>query len=33
VVFDDDADRDDPAAREVARRRLAEAVEGEDTTR
>ncbi|MEI4278921.1 hypothetical protein [Klenkia terrae] len=33
VVFDDDADRDDPAARDVARQRLAEAVEGEDTTR
>ncbi|SDG49613.1 hypothetical protein [Klenkia brasiliensis] len=33
VVFDDDADRDDPAAREVARARLAEAVDGEDATR
>jgi len=33
VVFDDDADRDDPAARELARRRLAEAVDSEDATR
>ncbi|GHE13457.1 hypothetical protein [Klenkia taihuensis] len=33
VVFDDDADRDDPAAREVARARLAEAVDGEDASR
>lgn len=33
VVFDDDADRDDPAAREVARARLAEAVDSEDATR
>ncbi|MEI4271776.1 hypothetical protein TEK04_08570 [Klenkia sp. LSe6-5] len=33
VVFDDDADRDDPAAREVARRRLAEAVDAEDASR
>ena len=29
VVFDDDADRNDPRAREVARRKLAEAVESE----
>lgn len=29
VVFDDDADRDDPASREVARRKLAEAVAAE----
>ncbi len=29
VVFDDDADRHDPRAREVARRKLAEAVEAE----
>lgn len=29
VVFDDDADRNDPRAREVARRKLAEALEGE----
>jgi hypothetical protein len=33
VVFDDDADRDDPAAREVARLRLAEAVDSEDASR
>ena len=33
VVFDDDADRDDPAARELARQRLAEAVDSEDATR
>lgn len=32
VVFDDDTDRDDPAAREVARTRLAEAVDSEDAT-
>ena len=30
VVFDDDADRDDPAAREVARKRLADAVAADD---
>ena len=29
VVFDDDADRDDPAGREVARQKLAEAVAGD----
>ncbi|MCV2489761.1 hypothetical protein OF117_10345 [Geodermatophilus sp. YIM 151500] len=29
VVFDDDADRDDPAAREAARQRLADAVAAE----
>ena len=29
VVFDDDTDRGDPQAREVARRKLAEAVEGD----
>ena len=33
VVFDDDADRDDPRAREVARQRLAAAVAGDDPTR
>lgn len=33
VVFDDDADRDDPAARAVARERLAAAVEGDDPSR
>jgi hypothetical protein len=33
VVFDDDADRDDLAARELARQRLAEAVDSEDATR
>ena len=30
VVFDSDADRDDPGARDVARARLAEAVAGDD---
>jgi hypothetical protein len=29
VVFDDDADRDDPAAREVARQKLADAIAAE----
>jgi hypothetical protein len=29
VVFDDDADRDDPRAREVARQRLADALAAE----
>jgi hypothetical protein len=29
VVFDDEADRHDPASREVARQKLAEAVAGE----
>jgi hypothetical protein len=33
VVFDDDADRDDPAAREVARERLAAAVDADDPRR
>jgi hypothetical protein len=33
VVFDDDADRDDPAARAVARERLAAAVAGDDPSR
>ena len=33
VVFDDDADRDDPAARRVARDRLAAAVAADDPTR
>ena len=33
VVFDDDADRDDPAARQVARERLAAAVDADDPTR
>jgi len=33
VVFDDDADRDDPVAREVARERLAAAVAADDPTR
>ena len=33
VVFDDDADRDDPAARAVARERLAAAVDADDPTR
>jgi hypothetical protein len=33
VVFDDEADRDDPAAREVARERLAAAVAADDPTR
>jgi hypothetical protein len=33
VVFDDDADRDDPAAREVARQRLAAAVAADDPSR
>jgi hypothetical protein len=33
VVFDEDADRDDPAAREVARERLAAAVAGDDPSR
>jgi hypothetical protein len=33
VVFDDDADRDHPAAREVARERLAAAVEADDPSR
>jgi len=33
VVFDDDADRDDPAAREAARARLAAAVDADDPTR
>ena len=33
VVFDDDADRDDPAARETARTRLAAAVDADDATR
>lgn len=33
VVFDDDADRDDPAAREAARQRLAAAVDADDPTR
>ncbi|MPQ97524.1 hypothetical protein GB931_06220 [Modestobacter sp. I12A-02628] len=33
VVFDDDADRADPEAREAARARLAAAVEAEDPTR
>jgi hypothetical protein len=32
VVFDDDADRDDPAARAVARERLAAAVAADDPT-
>jgi hypothetical protein len=33
VVFDDDADRDDPTARAVARERLAAAVAADDPTR
>ena len=33
VVFDDDADRTDPVAREAARERLASAIEAEDPTR
>ncbi|WP_369131125.1 hypothetical protein [Modestobacter roseus] len=33
VVFDDDADRDDPQARQVARDRLAAAVDADDPTR
>ena len=33
VVFDDDADRDDPAARQVARDRLAAAVDADDPSR
>ena len=33
VVFDDDADRDDPTAREVARQRLAAAVDSDDPSR
>jgi hypothetical protein len=33
VVFDDDADRDDPATREVARERLAAAVAADDPSR
>ena len=33
VVFDDDADRDDPVAREVARERLAAAVAADDPDR
>jgi hypothetical protein len=33
VVFDDDADRDDPVAREVARQRLAAAVAADDPSR
>ena len=33
VVFDDDADRDDPVAREVARERLAAAVAADDPSR
>lgn len=33
VVFDDDADRDDPAARESARERLAAAVAADDPSR
>lgn len=33
VVFDDDADRDDPAARAIARERLAAAVAGDDPSR
>ena len=33
VVFDDDADRDDPAARESARQRLADAVGADDPSR
>ncbi|MBB3675853.1 hypothetical protein [Modestobacter versicolor] len=33
VVFDDDADRDDPAARAVARERLAAAVDADDPSR
>jgi hypothetical protein len=33
VVFDDDADRDDPAAREAARQRLAAAVATDDPSR
>jgi hypothetical protein len=33
VVFDEDADRDDPAARQVARDRLAAAVEADDPSR
>lgn len=33
VVFDDEADRDDPAAREIARERLAAAVAADDPTR
>ncbi|MGY2081525.1 hypothetical protein [Modestobacter sp. SYSU DS0657] len=33
VVFDDDADRDDPRARQIARDRLAAAVDADDPTR
>ena len=33
VVFDDDADRDDPAAQAVARERLAAAVDADDPSR
>jgi hypothetical protein len=33
VVFDDDADRDDPASRAAARERLAAAVAGDDPSR
>jgi hypothetical protein len=33
VVFDDDADREDPAARAVARQRLAAAVDADDPSR
>ncbi len=33
VVFDDDADRDDPGARQVARERLAAAVDSDDASR
>jgi len=33
VVFDDNADRDDPAARQVARERLAAAVDSDDASR
>ncbi len=33
VVFDDDADRDDPAARQVARDRLAAALDSDDASR
>jgi hypothetical protein len=33
VVFDDDADRNDPAARQVARERLAAAVDADDPSR
>jgi len=33
VVFDDDADRNDPAARQIARERLAAAVDADDPSR